>query len=80
MCYAEDAAYQTNENYDYYVSCMVEANSFYKSAVSAEGKLKKKLLQDALNVLELVPDDFPASPQGSYKSKQELVRYITSMM
>lgn len=80
MCYAEDAAYQTDEDYPQYVSYMKEAQSFYNSAVGADGALREKLLKQALGVLALVPDDFPASPQGLYKSKSDLMTYIENML
>lgn len=76
---ALDAAYQTDSKYDVYVSYMKEANLFYHNAVGADGELKRKLLKQALDVLALVPDDFPASPRALYPSKKDLESRIISM-
>jgi len=76
---ALDAAYQTDDKYEVYVTYMKEANLFYHNAVAADGELKSKLLKQALDVLANVPDDFPSSPRGLYPSKRDLESRIRSM-
>lgn len=64
----------SNEEY------MKHAFSVYQNAVASDGSRKKDLLNQALNILENVPDGYPADPGGAYPSKADLVSRITGML
>ncbi len=63
-----------------YEEYMKHAYSVYQSAVASDGSRKKNLLKQALNILENVPNGYPADAGGAYPSKDDLVSRIEGML
>lgn len=61
-----------------YEDYVKHAYALYQKGVDAEGTVREKFLNQALNVLENVPDEYPAF--GKYPSKSDLVSRITGML
>ena len=59
---------------------MKHAYSVYQNAVASDGSRRKTLLNQALNILENVPDGYPADAEGAYPSKDDLVSRIEGML
>ena len=55
---------------------MKHAYLVYQNAVASEGSRKKSLLKQALDILENVPDGYPADEDGAYPGKDDLVSRI----